>query len=158
MKHIFTFLVLMILGSNLHAQNKPNYPEPKEGFKRVDLILPKVKDDKKYKVEISFSTEAEIVDCANGSFSFNRKSMKEEYAILPYRYPYFIIENKAADILVSRDSDCKSEKKVKKKIYTGEVIMIEYQSSYPRPFYIPEDWTLEYRIWEVTDKYISVEK
>jgi serine protease inhibitor ecotin len=36
--------------------------------------------------------------------------------------------------------------------------MIEYQSSYPRPFYIPEDWTLEYRIWEVTDKYISVEK
>ena len=158
MKKLIFVFILTIFTSNLYCQNKPTYPEPKAGFKRVDLILPKVKDNKKYKVEISFSTEAEIVDCANGSFSFNRKSMKEEYAIPPYRYPYFIIENKAADILESRDSDCKSEKKVKKKIYTGEVIMIEYQSYYPRPFYIPEDWTLEYRIWEVTDKYISVEK
>jgi hypothetical protein len=73
------------------------------------LILPIVKNNKDYKVEISFSKEGDVIECANASFSFNRKSLKEEYGIQPYRFLYYVIENKASEILETRDSNCKSE-------------------------------------------------
>ena len=42
MKYALVFFVYIFTFS-LNAQNKPVYPEPKDGFKRVDLILPKAK-------------------------------------------------------------------------------------------------------------------
>lgn len=39
-------LILSVLSifcfTNTFAQNTPSYPQPKEGFKRVDLIFPKI--------------------------------------------------------------------------------------------------------------------
>ena len=54
------------------------------------------------------------------------------------------------------NSDCKSDKKVKRKIVSSQDIFIEYQSYYARPFYVPESWSVEYRIWKAEDKYITV--
>jgi len=158
MKHIFTFLVLMILGLNVFAQNKPNYPEPKEGFKRVDLILPKIENSKDYKVQIKFSFEMYVKECATADFIFNIKNLKEEYGIpMGYRFPYYVIENDAAEISEMMQSDCKSDKKVMRKIFSIQDLFIEYQGYYARPFYIPKSWNLEYRIWKADDKYITVD-
>ncbi|MBS7787660.1 hypothetical protein KIH23_10155 [Flavobacterium sp. CYK-55] len=157
MKRIQTFLIILIFSVKLNAQNTPTYPLPKEGFKRVDLLLPKIENSKDCKIQVKFSFEANVGECSNASFSFNRKNLKEEYGIPQNsRYPYYVIESDAAEIFEGMSSDCKSEKKVKRKIISSQDIFIEYQSYYARPFYIPESWSVEYRIWKADDKYITV--
>jgi hypothetical protein len=79
MNKIQNILILLILSVKLNAQNSPSYPQPKEGFKRVDLLLPKIENSKDYKIQVKFSIEATVGECSNASFSFNRKNLKEEY-------------------------------------------------------------------------------
>lgn len=157
MKKKLTIFIFIVLCVNLNAQNKPSYPEPEEGFKRVDLLLPKIENSKDYKVQVKFSFEASVVECSNASFSFNRKNLKEKYGIQQNsRFPYYVIESDAAEIFEGMNSDCKSDKKVQRKIISSQDIFIEYQSYYARPFYIPESWSVEYRIWKAEDKYNTV--
>ncbi|KAA0127407.1 hypothetical protein FY557_13610 [Chryseobacterium sp. SN22] len=157
MNKVLTILILMTLSIKLNAQDKPSYPQPKEGFKRVDLLLPKIENSKNYKVQVKFSFEATARECSDASFSFNRKNLKEEYGIQQgSRYPYYVIENSSAEIFEGMNPDCKSDKKVKRKIISGQDIFIEYQSYYATPFYIPESWSVEYRIWKADDKYTTV--
>lgn len=151
---------MILLSLNSYSQNKPFYPKPKEGYKRVDLLLPKIENEQNFKVEIKFSFEGSIVECAKAGFGFNfNKNLKEGFGIGNSRYPFYSVENDMVDIFESRNSDCKSETKIIKKIFSSQNFLIEYQSYYARPFYIPENWNLEYRIWSVTsDNYISVNK
>ena len=157
MKRLFTILILSFFALNIYAQNQPTYPEPKEGFKRVDLLLPEIKNSKDYKVQIKFSFEASVIECSNVDFSFNRKNLKEEYGIPQNsRFPYYVIENDKAEFFQEMSSDCKSEKKVNRKIFSSQEILIEYQSNYARPFYIPESWSVEYRIWKSNNEYNTI--
>lgn len=150
-------ILILFLSFSSYSQNKPNYPNPKNGFKRVDLLLPKIENEKNYKVEVKFSIESKVIECANVDFSFNLKNLKTEYGIPNNnRFPYYSLENDAVEINEGLDSDCKSTKKVLKKIYSFQNILIEYQSYYARPFYIPESWNLEYRLWKADDDYKSV--
>ena len=141
---------------NLYSQNKPNYPEPKTSFKRVDLFLPKIENQQDYKVEIKFSTTYNVIECANVSFSFNIKNLKTEYGLSNNRFPYFLIENDIIEISEGLSSDCNSKTKINKKIFSSQNLLLEYQSYYTRPFYIPENWTLEYRIWKADDNFTSI--
>lgn len=141
---------------NLYSQNKPNYPEPKTSFKRVDLFLPKIENQQDYKVEIKFSTTYNVIECANVSFSFNIKKLKTEYGLSNNRFPYFLIENDIIEISEGLSSDCNSKTKINKKIFSSQNLLLEYQSYYTRPFYIPENWTLEYRIWKADDNFTSI--
>ena len=157
MKQTFTILIVLLFTISLYSQNKPTYPEPKEGFKRIDFLLPKIENSQDYKIQIKFSFEAEVTECANANFSFNRKNLKEEYGIPQNsRFPYYVLESSSAEIFEGMQSDCKSTKKVKRKILSSQDIFIEYQSYYARPFYIPKSWSVEYRIWKAEDKYITV--
>jgi ecotin len=151
--------LLLIFSNVIFVQNKPSYPEPKKGYQRIDLLLPKVENQKELKVEVRFGLTTLIVDCAEGSFSFNKSDLKEYYGIAAsWRYPYYVFENLNVDVSEGFQKDCVNRDiKVNKKILSSQNIWIEYQSSYPTPFYIPEGWTLEYRIWKASDKYISVE-
>src|SRR5690606_40674236 len=67
-------LILSVLSifclTNTFAQNTPTYPQPKEGFKRVDLIFPKIENYDQYKVEVRFGMETELYPCSNASFRF----------------------------------------------------------------------------------------
>ncbi|MBP1167153.1 serine protease inhibitor ecotin [Chryseobacterium sp. PvR013] len=74
----------------MYSQEKPNYPEPEKGMKRVDLKLPKIENNKEYKVEIRFGIEMDVSECSDtNDFSFNRKNLEERYAISPSRFPYY---------------------------------------------------------------------
>ena len=158
MKTIITTLLLLISALQMFAQNKPNYPEAKKGYKRVDLILPKIENSKDFKIEIQFSFDANVIECSNASFYFNPKTnLKEEYGIPNFeRFPYYVIENDNVEIMEGRDSNCKSDKKVTRKIFSTIDYFIEYQGYYARPFYIPESWSVEYRVWKASDKYITI--
>lgn len=99
-----------------------------------------------------------IADCADGSFSFKKSDLKEYYGIPgSSRYPYYVFENLNVDISEGFPAGCVNKDiKVDKKILSSQNIWLEYQSYYPTPFYIPDGWTLEYRIWKASDKYVTV--
>ena len=155
MKKLLIFISLLFC-LNLFAQNKPNYPEPKTGFKKVDLILPKIENQQDYKVEIKFSINYNVIECASVSFDFNMKNLKTEFGIANSRFPYYVIENEMIEISEGLSSDCTSKNKVNRKIFSSQNLLLEYQSYYARPFYIPQNWTLEYRIWKADDKFTSM--
>lgn len=158
MKKILIALFL-IIGLLSFSQNKPNYPQPKEGFKRVDLLLPKKENQENLQVEVRFSYEMEMLDCENGSFSLFPNILSQKFGIGNARYPYYLIENANTEVMVMRSSDCdnaKDEEKKKVLIYSDQEVKYNYQSSYPVPFYIPENWNLVYRIWSTSDTYTIV--
>lgn len=157
MKIIISSLLLLICIQSF-GQDKPVYPEPKPGFKRVDLLLPKIENSRDYKVEIQFSFEANVLECSKASFHFNpKKNLKEEYGI-PFneRFPYYVVNSASVEIWEGKDADCKSKEKVNRKIISTMDYLIEYQGYYARPFYIPENWSVEYKIWKASEKYITV--
>jgi ecotin len=152
-------LLLILIHSILYCQNKPSYPEPQKGYKKVDLFLPKIENPENYKVEVRFSFESMVIECANASFSFPIKNLKTEFGIPNFeRFPYYVMTSDAAEILEGMNSNCNSKKKISKKILSSQNIFIEYQAYYARPFYIPDSWFIEYRIWKASDNYISINK
>ena len=109
-----------------------------------------------YKVEIKFSINYNVIECASVSFDFNMKNLKTEFGIANSRFPYYVIENEMIEISEGLSSDCTSKNKVNRKIFSSQNLLLEYQSYYARPFYIPQNWTLEYRIWKADDKFTSM--
>lgn len=158
-KHQIIFLIFLIFNLNSVAQNKPSYPEPKNGFKRVDLMLPRIENEKDFKIEVRFGRVIPLTECEDGSFTFKLDNLKTMYGIAnTTRFPYYALENSNGDINTGKRSGCKgSDIRVDKKIVSDQNIFIEYQSYYVRPFYIPESWTIEYRIWAASN-YISIEE
>lgn len=158
MKKILT-IVLLLVNLITFSQNKPNYPQPKEGFKRVDLLLPKLKNQENLKVEVKFAFELEMLDCENGSFSLFPNILSEKFGIGISRYPYYVIEDNNIEVMVMKSRECENQKennKTKKIIYSNQEVKYNYQSSYTVPFYIPENWNLVYRVWSTSETYTIV--
>ncbi|KAB1230188.1 ecotin family protein [Chryseobacterium viscerum] len=156
MKNIILFFCILY-SFNIYSQEKPDYPETEKGMKRIDLKLPKIENYKDYKVEIRFGMEIEVSECSSvDNFRFNSKNLEEKYAILPHSYPYYtLLKEMQVDILGFNESNCDKIKKVKKKVLSSQNIFREYSGYYAIPFYIPEKWTVEYRLWKVNSKFKS---
>ena len=156
---IITFLTSI----SIFSQQKPNYPEPEKGMKRVDLKLPKIENDKNYKVEIRFGLEINVSECDDvKDFSFNNKNLTKGYGIPPYRFPYFALPNDlTTEFVTLKNNDnkkCDESKKIKKKVLSSQSIFEEYNYHFAIPYYIPENWTLEYRLWKVDSEYKNAEQ
>ena len=157
MKKILTSIILL-LGVTINAQNNTGYPEPQKGFKRVDLLLPYIENQNDYKIEVKFGIITSLTECEEGSFNFKPDNLKKKYDLpKSNQFPYYVLEKSNSDITFEKISDCNSAAKIDKKILSNQNLLIEYQSSYTVPFYIPETWTLEYRIWAASD-YISIDR
>ncbi|MFP3597856.1 ecotin family protein [Chryseobacterium sp. SIMBA_029] len=161
MKNIILFFSILY-SLNVYSQEKPNYPEPEKGMKRVDLKLPKIENDNEYKVEIRFGMEMNVSECsAVNDFNFNIKKLEEKYGIQPYRFPYYVLPKEIPiDILTlnNNKSNCDESKKVKKKVLSSQNILKEYNGHFAIPFYIPENWTVEYRLWKVNSEFKNAEQ
>jgi len=160
MKKTLIFLLFTIVHfTNSFAQSKPSYPQPKEGYKRVDLIFPKIENSDQYKVEVRFGMETELYPCSNASFNFKHDALVKGHGIHDNRFPYYDLStNKASVFEGFMNEDCKKEKKIKRKILSSNSLFLEYNSYYSIPFYIPESYTLEYRLWNTdTQGFTTVE-
>ena len=156
-----TLIVLMLATfctTNTFAQNTPSYPEPKEGYKRVNLIFPKIENSNQYKVEVRFGMQMELYPCSKAGFNFISDALIKDYGIKDGRFPYYNLTTNQAEVFEGfMDDNCKKEQKVKRKIVSDNFLYLEYNSYYPIPFYIPESYTLEYRLWNtVTDEFTTV--
>jgi len=140
------------------TQNTPTYPQPKEGFKRVDLIFPKIENDDQFKVEVRFGMQIELYPCSNARFNFSSDALVKGSGIKDGRFPYYDLTTNQAEVFEGfMDDSCKKEKRVKRKILSDNSLLLEYNSYYPIPFYIPEGYTLEYRLWNTaTEEFTTV--
>jgi len=159
MKRILLFL-LVYINTTIIAQQKPSYPEPEKGFKKVELELPRIDQEKNINVEIKFGLNVTVSECFNPSiFIFNMKNLKIDYAENPTGFPYYtLVGNSPIEIGPSFNADpnCDKEKKVKKKLLSSQNISREYNSNYNVLFYIPENWTLEYRISGTNNDFVTI--
>lgn len=148
MKKVIIVTLFLLNSIHLFAQNTPSYPEPKEGYKRVDLIFPKIENSNQYKVEVRFGMQMELYPCSKAGFSFTSDALIKDYGIKDGRFPYYDLTTSQAEVFEGfMDDNCKKEEKVKRKIVSDNSLFLEYNSYYPIPFYIPENYTLEYRLW-----------
>lgn len=144
--------------STTFAQNTPSYPQPKERYKRVDLIFPKVENSNQFKVEVRFGMQMELYPCSKAGFSFRPDALVKGYGIKDERFPYYDLTTNQAEVFEGFiDDSCKKEKRVKRKIISDQSLLLEYNSYTPIPFYIPVNYSLEYRLWNtVTDEFTTV--
>lgn len=155
MKKNLSIFILTINSILLYAQDKPNYPQLTDGIKRVDIKLPKIQNSEDYKVEVSFGLQIKVSECSDvKKFSFNKASIIQEFG-LPHRYLYYTIaENQPVEISSNNNvSNCDKTKMVTKKVTSYQNVFIDYYDNFPIPFFIPKNWTLEYRIWRAQENY-----
>lgn len=145
--------VLFVVGIYAFGQEEVVYPEPKEGFKRVDIKLPAIKNEDDYKVEVNFSMMYEMLDCEKGGFTL--PDFETRYLKPPHKYPYYVIDENKYEVAVGRNGTCGS-KKVQKKIYSYKPILIEYSSIFTYRYYIPKNINVEYRIWKAEPHFTEV--
>lgn len=158
MKKITTVLVCFIVAIQLNAQTKTIFPEPKEGYKKVEIQLPKVDNPKNFKVQISFSFETTLGECSNAFFSLNPKiDILQSYGTpLNYSQPYYSVENPNVDIMEMNPNGCNSTRRILRKVMCDVEYYIDYKFDYAIPFYIPKNWSLEYKIWRADDQFKTV--
>lgn len=158
MKQVIIAALLLLKSMILFAQNTPTYPQPKEGYKRVDLIFPKIGNSNQYKVEVRFGMQKDLFPCSKSGFNFRQDALIKDYGINDGRFPYYNLTTNQAEVFEGfMDDNCKKEKKVKRKIISDNSLLLEYNSYYSIPFYIPENYTLEYRLWNTaTDEFTTV--
>lgn len=152
MARFFCF-ALLALGIYTFAQEEIAYPDPKEGFKRVDIKLPVIKNEDDYKVEVNFSMMYELLDCEKGSFTL--PGFETRYLKPPHAYPYYVIDESKYDVVIGKKGTC-SSKKVLKKIYSSSPIFVEYNSIFTYRYYVPKNMNVEYRIWKAEPHFIEV--
>ncbi|WP_313375170.1 ecotin family protein [Chishuiella sp.] len=146
--------ICSILSLNTYSQNTPSYPLPKENFKRVDFKLPKIDNPENYKVEITFSMEANVVECSDTDFNFNKNNIETGYGVGNSRFPYYIFNVNGVDLFQGYNGDCNKDKpKITKKIYSNYKNIDNYHYAFPIPYYIPKNWNLEYRIFKAEAEY-----
>lgn len=129
-----------------------------EGFKKVEIQLPKVDNPKNFKVQISFSLVTEVGECSNAFFSLNPNVdiIKSYGTPLNYNRPYYSIQNPNVDITVLNPIGCNSIKRYPKKVMCDIEYLIDYKFDYAIPFYIPKNWSLEYKIWRADNQFKTV--
>ncbi|WP_164998573.1 ecotin family protein [Chryseobacterium sp. 3008163] len=150
MKEYYTLFLLLLFVSFCFSQ-KVEYPEAKDGYKKVELKLPSKIDNKDFKIEIFLVSNMKLDDCENASLN---AKLETKFLVPPARYAYYELSNPNIEIITFKNGNC-SNKKIDKKVYNYPKIE-EYRSVLPYTFYIPKNMDIEYRIWKVEPKYIEV--
>ena len=144
MKPIYSLLLMLVFSFCFSQENY--YPGAKSGMKRVDVDLPKVSKDEKYKVEFFLTLDKEMEDCDVGKMS--NKFQKRSYGSNTYYEA-----SSSFDIKIYRDEKC-GGKKMTKKVY-NEPLMEDYKSNKKFVFYLPENMSIEYRLWKGDGDFIK---
>ncbi|KFF09580.1 hypothetical protein IX38_03555 [Chryseobacterium luteum] len=148
MKKGYTFILLFFF--ILCFSQKPEYPQPKDGYKKVELKLPQKENEKDYKIEIFVTFMMTVTKCDTPSSTVK---LEREYLLSGNRYVYYEVKNHNIETVVLISDKCKE--KISKKVYNFP-LNEEYESQRPYIFYIPKKMNVEYRIWKAEPKYIEV--
>ena len=147
---ILAFSILLV--SNFYSQ-QVQYPEPKEGYKKIELKLPKLKDEENYKIDVYISIKSKLKKCEKETLEID---FKEDFLVKPRNiYPFYKIDSNTFATILQKIENCEGNEIVEKKTYNS-TLSLGYYSGITRYFYIPKYMNLEYRIWKVEPKFIEV--
>ena len=149
MKNLF-LLFTVLLFTDIYSQ-QVQYPEPKDGYQKVFVNLPELKNEKDYKVEFFLTYKMKMKNCEDGNFNIK---LNQKFVIPPSRFGYYETVDNFESKTYKISEHCKDEK-VEKKIYSYPILE-NYQDRRSFIFYIPKYMNLEYRIWKVEPKFIEV--
>lgn len=153
-KIISTFLLTSAI--LLNAQEKPTHPELTANTKRIDLKLPKIENEKNYKVEVRFGLEANVSECEDPQyFTFSLQNLKYENGSPSSRNGYYsVAEDTPVEIFdVYNKDNCGKKEKTVKKIVSSQKISMDYNGDFTTTFFIPKNWTVEYRLWKIDGEF-----
>lgn len=148
MKKVYTFILFFC--AILCFSQKVEYPDAKEGFKKVEFKLPLKDNYRDYKVEIFVTFMMKATKCDNPSSTVK---LETEYLLSGNRFVYYEVKNENIETLVMTNGNC--GEKINKKVYNYPLFE-EYRPEISYVFYIPKDMNIEYRIWKAEPKYIEV--
>ncbi|MDO6678821.1 serine protease inhibitor ecotin [Shewanella sp. 4_MG-2023] len=121
------------------------FPKPEADQVQHILQLSQRDDEANYKIEIQIG-QNKLVDC-----NHHRLSGKlVEQNLSGWGYPFYSVDS--ITVGPSTMMMC-NEPKTAKFVPMGQSLSINYDSRLPKIFYLPEDATLRYRIWQAKGDY-----
>lgn len=126
--------------------SKPNltmYPEPTEGFSMFTIQLEPNKNEANYQVELYVGKMAEV-DC--NKYRLLGCFLKHNVQGWGYSYYKFISNGELMGTRMACPEGLKKQEFVK-----SSVELVRYNSKLPIVVYIPNEFSLKYKIWERND-------
>lgn len=148
MKKVYTFILFFC--AILCFSQKVEYPDAKEGFKKVEFKLPLKDNYRDYKVEIFVTFMMKATKCDKPSSTVK---LETGYLLSGNRFVYYEVKNENIETVIMTNGNC--GEKINKKVYNYPLFE-EYRPEISYVFYIPKDMNIEYRIWKAEPKYIEV--
>ena len=147
---VFFIIVLLIISTFSFAQEK-NYepldlamfPKAETGFKQVYIQVPVVENEENYKIELHIGKETSV-DC-NQHFMNGQLS---EQNLEGWGYTYFKVESDGA---ISSTKMACLDSKLERKFITLTPQLVRYNSKLPVVVYIPENFSVKYKIFKASD-------
>lgn len=118
------------------------YPAPEAGMKQVIIDLAKLPNEQDYKLEINIGKMMEV-DCNHHRLA--GKIIKK--TVKGWGYDYYQVDS----INPGMSTMMACPDKPQQKFVLMESMLVNYDSRLPEVFYVPEDTTVSYRIWQATD-------
>ncbi len=149
MTKLFSVLALIIATFTFAQQaNKIDYsmyPKAKEGYKQKVITLKSLPNEEDYSVEIFAGKKMNVDSCNHFSLIGNL----DEKSVEGWGYSYYNFETKGESM--STAMGCLDNKSIEKNVH-AESKQVRYNSRLPIVVYVPNGYTLEYKIWKADKK------
>lgn len=138
-------IILFALGGNLFGKDEISeiYPKALENQVMKVINLPKINDENKFLLKITFGKMMEV-NC-NDHFFINLKLDKK--MLDGYGYNYFVLSGdyEVATTLMQ----CENDKEVTRFVEFDPKLFLPYKSNLALVFYVPKDFLIKTRIYEL---------
>ncbi|OTQ49569.1 serine protease inhibitor ecotin [Gilliamella apis] len=125
------------------------YPDAKTGSTRYVIHLPNLKDEVNAKVEILIGKEMNV-DCNTQSLG----GIVKEQELKGWGYSYYVVEEAKGSI--STMMACPEGANENKFVSINHKLgLLNYNSRLPLVFYVPNDLTVKYRVWQPDAKILQ---
>lgn len=123
------------------------FPPAQEGYQRVVIQLPKVKNPELYRVQL-IPGQVMNADC-------NTRSLRgeiEEKTAEGWGYNYWVVENVGPGPSTMMACPPGSARKKFVPVYVGDDDLIRYNAKLPLVVYVPNQVELRYKIWSAPEQ------
>lgn len=150
---LFSLIILLTsmitFGQQKTKTDLSMYPKAKTGYTQKVIKLNQLPNEDDYNVELFIGKKSSVDTCNNHFLIGNI----EEKVVDGWGYNYYDFESDGQ--IAGTLMGCADNKKVTKLVY-AQPTKINYNSKLPIVIYVPDGYSLEYRIWKANDKLILV--
>lgn len=124
------------------------YPVAEAGYSRQAIHLPPADNEADLRVELSVGKDIEV-DCNRHWFGGQLKQL----TLQGWGYDYFRVEGIAGPVATMMGCPADSRRQAFVGVNFGDAALVRYNSKLPVVVYVPDGFTLQYRIWRADTAY-----